>query len=153
MSRGSVSKYKVGSRTKWMFRVDIGGERVFGRHAVQDLDIPVATDHRPLCGGGDLEGLHEDLSKAHSTTEEDDDLPWTETTTDVETAKVEAPRATEKPKRKRRTKAEMEAARAAEAEKPKVRRKRRTKAEIEAAKQREAATEQVEDDPLAALGI
>ena len=45
----------------------------------------------------------------------------------------------EKPKRKRRTKAEMEAARTAEKQPTKTKRKRRTKAEMEAFKSKDAA--------------
>lgn len=44
----------------------------------------------------------------------------------------------EKPKRKRRTKAEMEAARTAEKQPTKTKRKRRTKAEMEASKSKDA---------------
>ena len=102
---------------------------------------------------------------AHEELDEDiDEVPWSNpkpapeapvrpSETILEPTPTPATAEAPKKRRKRRTKAEMEAARDAEAEQPKVRRKRRTKAEIEAAKQREAATEQVEDDPLAALGI
>jgi hypothetical protein len=73
-----------------------------------------------------LEAAKRTTKKAEAKTEEASPVEPTETVTDA---------ATQTEKRKRRTKAEMEAARAAEAANPTPRRKRRTKAEMEAARQ------------------